>query len=543
MGDASSRPGTTVTVNGRNSVRPSEYRFVLACGVIALIITSIPYLLGVSLTTGDRVFGGFVYAVEDGNSYLTKMQVGAAGHWLFYLAYTPEPHQGGLFFLYYILLGKLSRLFGLSMAVGLHLSRLVTVPFGLLCYYRFIAYWTSDRAARKLGLVLFGFTAGLGWLWVALGGEATLGAMPVDLWVPDASYFFSALIFPHLPLAQGLLLWFVTDAFDFLSTGRKRSGAWAALVGLVVSFIHPYTLPVIMVILGLFVCVKVIRREWRFWPAAGRLLLLLVPSIPYLVYNGIVFWTNPAFRAWREQSQTISPLPVHYVLGMGLILPWAAVGLTRRRAAWGRHASFLVVWAVAVPILIYVPSSIQRRFLDGYQAPLTVLGTWGIQGALSRLRRPFARKLLLTLSVSVMMLSNVFLLVGAMALLPGSGEPIFRPVADQQAADWLAQRARNEVVLSSHLTGNYLPTRGAVRVFLGHGPETMHSREKQKLVERFFDPETDDAWRWDLIATFDVMWVWWGPWERALGTFDPHTASYLQPVYEVGAYTIFEVKQ
>ena len=70
-----------------------EYRFVLVFSIIALVIASIPYVVGVALATEQRVFGGFVYAMEDGYSYLAKMQVGAAGHWLFHLAYTPEPHH------------------------------------------------------------------------------------------------------------------------------------------------------------------------------------------------------------------------------------------------------------------------------------------------------------------------------------------------------------------------------------------------------------------------------------------------------------------
>ncbi|HDQ72398.1 MAG TPA: hypothetical protein ENN19_09910, partial [Chloroflexi bacterium] len=266
-----------------------EYRFVLVMSVALLTLTSLPYVAGFWLEDARHVFGGFVYAVEDGNSYLAKMQVGAAGRWLFYMTYTPEPHQGGLFFLYYILLGKLSRGLGLSMLVGLHLSRILTVPFGLFCYYRFIARWTPDRPVRRLGLVLFAFTAGLGWLWAVLGGPSTLGAMPVDLWVPDASYFFSALLFPHLSLAQGLLLYFVTDALDFLSAGRGRAGVTAVVVGLLVSLIHPYTLPVVGVVIGLFAGLQILRRRWGFWPTVGRLALVMAPSTPYLVYNVVVF--------------------------------------------------------------------------------------------------------------------------------------------------------------------------------------------------------------------------------------------------------------
>jgi hypothetical protein len=70
-----------------------EYRFVLVFSIIVLVIASIPYVVGAALATEQRVFGGFVYAMEDGYSYLAKMQVGVAGHWRFHLAYTPEPHR------------------------------------------------------------------------------------------------------------------------------------------------------------------------------------------------------------------------------------------------------------------------------------------------------------------------------------------------------------------------------------------------------------------------------------------------------------------
>ena len=87
-----------------------EYGFVLILGIIALIVTSIPYVLGAGLATGDRVYGGFVYAIEDCYSYLAKMRQGAEGAWLFRIAYTPEPHRGALFFPFHLLLGKVAAL-------------------------------------------------------------------------------------------------------------------------------------------------------------------------------------------------------------------------------------------------------------------------------------------------------------------------------------------------------------------------------------------------------------------------------------------------
>jgi hypothetical protein len=62
MADVNSRFGATAAVAVRNL---HEYRFVLAFGIVALAVTSIPYALGAALATEDRVFGGFVYAIED----------------------------------------------------------------------------------------------------------------------------------------------------------------------------------------------------------------------------------------------------------------------------------------------------------------------------------------------------------------------------------------------------------------------------------------------------------------------------------------------
>ena len=89
----------------RNTVTRTEWRWVVVWIIIALIVTSVPYVIGWLRSTPDHVFGGFVIAIEDGNSYLAKMNEGAHGAWLFTLPYTSEPHTPSLFYLFYLLLG------------------------------------------------------------------------------------------------------------------------------------------------------------------------------------------------------------------------------------------------------------------------------------------------------------------------------------------------------------------------------------------------------------------------------------------------------
>ncbi|MCA9947266.1 MAG: hypothetical protein KC449_27495, partial [Anaerolineales bacterium] len=64
---------------------------------------------------------------------------------------------------------------------------------------------------------------------------------------------------------------------------------------------------------------------------------------------------------------------------------------------------------------------------------------------------------------------------------------------------------------------------------------------KETAVNQFFTASASDAWRQDLLAQFAVNFVWYGPREQALGTFDPGTAVYLTPVYQNDSITIFAI--
>jgi hypothetical protein len=523
------------------TVHRNEWLWALAWSGVILLVTSLPYFYGATISAPGTQFSGFVIGLEDGHSYLAKMQQGRAGYWLFRLAYTPESHRPEPFFLFYILLGKLAGLTGLPNVVVFHLSRLLTVPIGLLAFYYFAAYFLETVKLRQLALLIFGFTGGLGWLWVTLGGSTELGRMPVDLWVPDASFFLTALTFTHLPLAQALLLLLSVTGLEFVRHGQKPVGFMAAGCGLLVSLIHPHTLPIISLILGLYLLQQNYRQRGQLAKGLGRLVLLTLPSLPYLLYVWVVFNRNPAFVAWRMQSQTFSPAPLHYLLGFGLTLVLAGLGLVITWPAVNPKYRFLHVWALTVPILVYLPIALQRRFLDGYQAPVTVLAAVGLLWFVNRIGSRFWQIAVIGLLLVLMSLTNILLVAGAMITIKQRSSPVFVAAAQVDAAHWLAQRTEQTVVFASYAVGNYLPTVADVRTFVGHGPETIRSEEKQEQVKTFFGESADDAWRLALLNEFGIEYVYFGPDERTLGGFIPDQASYLQQVYNHGSVQIFRV--
>ena len=518
-----------------------ETIYVLLVGVILALVTALPYALGAVLSSPEMEFSGFVIGLEDGNSYLAKMLQGGQGKWLFNLVYTSEPHQGGLFFLFYLVLGKIARLMGLSQALLLHLSRMLTIPFALYSFYRLVAYFSPRPAVRRMAVLLFAFAGGLGWLWSVLGMSTELGLMPVDLWVPEASFFLSALTFPHLTLKQGLLFWFILSALRFMDDGRPGDGVVAAFSGLGCSLIHPYTLPVIGVPLGIY-ALWCGRRNWKtLWTNVVRLALVMLLSVPYLIYGYCFFRTNPVFSAWQVQSPVYSPAPYLYLLGFGIPLVLAILGLVLHDDEVRVHP-FLWIWLLMVPLLLYLPTPGQRRFLDGYQALIALLAARGMYLLFFRDGHRRWRTLVVAALLVPIVLTSALLLLGATLTAAVPGEPVYRPGWEMDAARWFWRDPEYPAVLSSYETGNLLPVHAPLRSFVGHGAETVNSKEKVRMVRDFFAEGTSDAWRQDLLERYGVDYIYHGPREKALGGFEPGRAAYFGLTYDNGEVQIYQVK-
>jgi hypothetical protein len=222
------------------------------------------------------------------------------------------------------------------------------------------------------------------------------------------------------------------------------------------------------------------------------------------------------------------------------MLPLVGIGLWQyHRHPVGKWTALLVVWVLIVPLLLYLPISLQRRFLDGYQAALAVLGAIGLAWLSQQFKAGKRRVFVLGSVFGVMLLTNLFLLHGALVTINRQASPVFHPDSQQAAFAWLAGNAAGQVVLAAYETGNVMPAYAPVRVFVGHGPETFESAEKQALLPRFFGE--DDGFRQRLLQEYEINYLFYGPKERALGAFSPLESDYLKQVYDNGTVQIYEV--
>ena len=539
----------------RNTVTRTEWRWVVIWIIIALIITSIPYVIGALRSTPDHVFSGFVINVEDGNFYLAKMNEGARGAWLFHLPYTSEPHMGTLFHLFYLLLGKLAVMTTLAPIIIFHLARVIGAALFLFVLYRFIAMFVASRAARRIAFLLIAFSGGLGWLLILIGQPNWLGSLPLDLISPEAFAFLTIYAFQHIALARMLLLiGLVLMWSDHPRRGRRmlEAGVCWSLMGLLV----PMDVGVADAVLGASLVADALMRRQIDWPQVRRAIAVMLITAPIPLYSFLVFKMDPILAVWLNQSILPSPSPLHYVAAYLLVGILAIIGLRQNPPSETRSPK-LISWLIIIPILIYLPVSFQRRLFESWQIPLCIFASIGLVYRVlpawrrSRLvhwlathRRYSARGLRRWAVAALLIFSSltyVLMLSNHIVFMVTQQPPGFRAGGEIAALDWLNQYATDaDVILSSEENGNFFPTRVAARTFLARGPETAYGEQKRVLVATFYNGATSDDWRRKFLSDWPITYVFCGPLEKQVGDFDPSSATYLSLIYDRNGYRIYQ---
>lgn len=511
--------------------RSNEWRWALAVALVAVGLSTAPYFYAYVTVPPDLHFSGLLANVGDGYSYLAKMAQGARGEWLFHLPFTPEPHEGGLLFTFYLALGHLARITGLPLALVFHLARIATGLACLLVGYAFIAHFADSLSERRIAFLLLAFSSGLGWLVVPTGGLST------DLRIPESITFYNLVVNPHFPLALALLL---LVFLGVLAPPQERLGGVRHPVLLsAASFTLVSVQPFVFITLGA-VLVPYLAWCWlreRRFPRiqAARAALVLAAATPVVLYDAWLLTTNPVMRAWTAQNLTPSPPPWDYLLGYGLILALATLGTIRGLREGDTRIHFLIIWVVATALLLYAPFALQRRLSLGLHVPVAILAGQGVSGMVTpRLGRRWA-----TVLVGATMLTNALLLLTLFAGAARRNAQTHLGHDEWAALGWLREHAPAEaVVLAGPETSLFIPAQAGQRVVYGHPFETVNAVTRRAQVEAYFAGRLGAVAQVALLRQEGVSWVWLGPRERAAGT--PSLVC-LSPATAIGTVTIYQI--
>ena len=389
--------------------------------------------------------------------------------------------------------------------------------------------------------------SGVGWLFAPLLGSSGDEFWP-DLQIPEAFPFYSTLVNVHFPLALGclaLLTGLLVMAFRPGADRQRELGRLlplASLLSVILTFIYPQALVPFSVALGVSVVVNALGKRRLALPWLLRWALAVVlPALPMALYYYFVVTENAAFAEWSRQNYTYAPAPHIFLLGLGIPLLLGIPALFRASRQFEQADDrLMLLWLVAIIVCVYLPTSIQRRFMVGAMIPVAYFATRALEEYwLQRVRRP-VRTVALTLLVPLIAVSHLLVLfLPVLPVVTGTREAQAGVLLERDYAlvfRWLESRTGlNDVVLASPAASVWLPGWAEARVVYGHPYETLNAAAKRAQVEAWYDGQVDDCAA--LIARYDVRYVLVGPEERMLGAAE--CADSLRPAIGLGQVTIY----
>ena len=526
-------------------VAKEERRWLITAGLVILMITTIPYLAGYFQQGEDWRFTGFLFGLEDGNSYIAKMLTGTYGSWLFRSPYSAMPQTGVVAFLPYMLLGRLAYPPEAhdQLVVIFHIYRLLAGGFLIWTTYLFCSIFINNIGFRRLASLMILIGGGLGWTSLIMPqGNAGWGGS-LEFYSPEAFGFLSLLGLPHLAMSRGLLLL----GFIFFLRSQVGDKRWSnAVKGGICWFLIGFFQPLTIVSgYGIFGCYFVIRilntgiRKWRsILPDASIAAVMAGISAPWVLYNFLSFNTAPYLKAWYVQNIISSPPVLDYLLSYGLFLAIGIPVLVHIFKVKSKEYLLLPSWILCAGLLAYAPYNLQRRFIDGVWVTVVILVFLSLQ----EIQRKSIRRVLGVI-VSLSFITPVLVMMVMSIGVIKPAEPVYRPADEIKMVNALEKQVSpGDILLTDYKTANSLPAWVPVRVIAGHGPESVNLKLELNNIDGFFSGEKDIQWQREYLRKNQVRYIVITPETTKAHLWQPAGGLQVNKIYDSRGYRVYRVE-
>lgn len=452
----------------------SQKRFLLIVAIGVLLAATIPYLAAFLLGNGQQ-FGGFLINPIDGHSYLAKMQEGYRGEWKFTLPYTAEQGKGAFLFLFYITLGHLARIAHLPLLTVFHGARIGGAVALIWAVSRLTKNIFGLSWERKFAFLIILIGSGFGWIAVLAG------LFTSDFWIAEAFPFLSMYTNPHFSLGLALIILSILP-------GGKRPFLWRIMLGLGTAIVQPFGVVIVsLVLIGdglLWIADK--KPAWADIYKSEKVKGLAGFGLGggiLLIYQFWAIVNDPILAAWHAQNQTPTPDLIDLLISFSPVGIIAVFGI---RNAWQRPiARKLVIWAAVSIILVFIPWSLQRRFLTGIYVPLAALSVFGLNWLSEKNRSGIKFWAVVVLILSLP--TNIIVVTSGLQAAIKQDQQIFIDVDSLSVLNWIKEYTpQDELVIAEQDMGLFIPSFTGRRVVYGHPFETISAEEEKGFLATFF---------------------------------------------------------
>lgn len=520
------------------TMKIKKHRDLLIAIIVFLLLTQTPAFLANIWSGEDYRFGGYLFNPLDGNSYLAKMRRGWNGHWDFQLPFSAESGKGAFLFVFYIFLGHVSRWLNLDLNLVFHTSRLIFSFFMVWRIYRFfVNSFPEGFPTLTFYWVLFG--GGLGGLFLPFN------ILSPDYWVAEGYPFLSAFANPHFPLSIALMLWMLETNHTPLKSNASDLFL-LFLSGVILSNISPFAVVLVLLLYGIKFLQAVMEKNKE---AQNYFLIksaiLGAGSLPFLIYQSWIVRVDVLLKSWNAQNVTPAPSVLLFCIGYSPLLVWALLSLFfERPKSWVRK--FWFEWLVIALLLIYFPSSLQRRFMLGLYIPIGIGAAQGFQFLQAKFPSQRGFGFLYKLSFGVSLLTNVILLFASLTAVLRYDRWIYLTRLEADAYQWMRENLPEEsLVLAGEQSGLLIPGWSGQRVIYGHPYESVDADNSREGVNAFYSGEMDLNRQISFLCNYHVDYILWGYREKEFEYSTPEILTlddFIQPIFSNHDVSIFEVR-
>ncbi|HWQ03854.1 MAG TPA: hypothetical protein VN452_00710 [Longilinea sp.] len=304
--------------------------------------------------------------------------------------------------------------------------------------------------------------------------------------------------------------------------------------GVLLGIIFPFAIVVAVVLTCGAVTYDVFTKEKIGWQTP--LIFLSLGGLTIL-YQFIVIRTDPILAAWDKQNHTPSPELWDLLISLSPLILFAVLNAYWAFRSRNRKEVFLAIWLFLGFLLIYVPFSLQRRFLLGYMIPVAGLAASGIAKIADK-----KTKLACLVALCVTLPTLWIILFGGFTSVRNPESPLVLNKIEMMGISYLAQNSQpEEIVLASPRTGAIIPAYTGLRVVYGHPFETVNALTEKGLVERFFSSSMDaESLSW--AKEIGVDWILWGPDEDQVGILPALLPKDVQLKFESDHLKVFRLQ-
>lgn len=557
---------------------------------VYFVLANIPLLTSISRQPAGTKFplyhAGSIY---DYNVYLSVITLGENNYWLNRDAFTSEKTNPGIFYFYYILVGKAAAIFNLWQPYAYHLARIITLELFIIATYslsiklagKYIGFWASiisligTRAPEWFFKESGAFVNYTPW-WAYMDGLKRIDGLP------------------HHIFGEFLLLISLWGIFSSFKTKKRKYIFFSIISVILTGFFLPFmllplilALPVAYLITTLFSYKTLLLGNFNLrglpvgspmasHPPAGEAgngdpdhgvphllspafkikeivmigLILASAAIPIL----ISFWQMRQGFPWNEWTKwevarwNSNPNFDRSVIFSWGILPIIAIPAVIKAFKTKNLAGiFLFVWGILPIVLLPFANFLsvgKVRLFDAIPfLPWAILGSQTIWDLWKSKKKELAIGILVIYFISTLPISFIQLNYDIKnARQEGIHTNVFIPGKTWNAIDFLNKKAkRDSVILSNEYVGNIIPAYTPLISYFGHIDQTMNFSEKQVKSADFFTQKYSDGEAMNFLRKNGISYVYYGA-DEMLNGGDRLTYSFLKPVFQEDEIIIYNVK-